>query len=120
MCSTFANPISRFLPNSEIHVTISTGQYYLNKDLALGSSPIKPHRWSQVSEDDLLYGTDPSLRVIEDWLNDPQVSTRHEFSEPESISLFRELEKIYSEDSEWSGVVRKKVFDIYVSPINNS
>jgi len=119
MGGTFANPISRFLPNSEIHVTISTGQYYLNKDLALGSSPIKPHRWSQVSEDDLLYGTDPSLRVIEDWLNDPQVSTRHEFSEPESISLFRELEKIYSEDSEWSGVVRKKVFDI-INEADNS
>ena len=114
MGGTFANPISRTLPNSEISITISTGQYYLNKDLVLGSSPIKPHRWVQISEDDLQDEVDPTHRALEDWLDYPMVSIRYDFNEPESKSLFRELETIYSEDAEWSGAIRKKVFDIII------
>jgi hypothetical protein len=114
MGGTFANPISRTLPNSEFSVTISTGKYCLKKDLVLGSSPIKPNRWVQISEDDLLDGDDPTHRALEDWLDYPMVSIRYDFNEPESKSLFRELETIYSEDPEWSGAIRKKVFDIII------
>tara|TARA_B110000444_G_scaffold260597_1_gene308221 strand:+ start:1970 stop:3832 length:1863 start_codon:yes stop_codon:yes gene_type:complete len=118
MEGSFANPIPRLLPNSDVYLMISSAQYMLTEGVVLGATPIAPHRWIQNSEHDLYESFDPIIRAIEDWRDYPLVSSRHKFKEPESNTLFRELEIIYSEEPGWSGYVRKQAFEVILEADN--
>jgi hypothetical protein len=112
---TFANPIYRMLPNSEIGVFISSAQFCLDTSYRWSPTPIQPTRWVQYCAEDLKEERDPYLLAIQDWLDYPEVSIEHEFSNRESHRLFGELESAFSSNRKWRGVLRKEVFDEIVT-----
>jgi hypothetical protein len=91
LTGTFANPISRTLPNSQIPVSIATAQFLMVNDYSWSPTPIQPTRWVGHSVEDLISETDPYLKAIKDWIEYPEVSINYSFGNRESSRLLRSL-----------------------------
>ena len=111
MTGTYANPIWRSLPNSGVSVNLSSGIFFLDSTMQIGSTPISPNRFIQWSENDMANGIDPHIEAVEDWYNNPHIGNHFEFMNRESQILFLELESVYSFKRSYDGSVREKVFN---------
>ena len=56
MTGTYANPIWRSLPNSGVSVNLSSGIFFLDSTMQVGSIPINPNRFIQWSGNDMANG----------------------------------------------------------------
>ena len=110
MTGTYANPIWRSLPNSGVSVNLSSGIFFLDSTMQIGSTPINPNRFIQWSANDMANSIDPHIEAVEDWYNNPHIGNHFEFINRESQILFSELETVYSSKRLYDGSVRKKVF----------
>ena len=108
---TFANPVLRRLPNSDLVVSVATGVFAMDSTFNWHSSPIKPNRWIQWTPDDMSASLDPHLSAVEDWVKYPETFNDFEFQTREAQVLFTELETVYSAERSWGGEVRQEVFE---------
>lgn len=108
---TFANPVLRRLPNSDLAVSVATGVFAMDSTFNWHSSPIKPNRWIQWTPDDMSANLDPHLSAVEDWVKYPETFNDFEFQTREAQVLFTELETVYSAERGWGGEVRQDVFE---------
>ena len=111
MTGTYANPILRSLPNSGVSVNLSSGIFFLDSTMQIGSTPIRPNRFIQWSANDMANGIDPHIEAVEDWYSNPQIGNHYGFMNRESKILFSELETVYSSKRSYDGSVREKVFN---------
>ncbi len=107
---TFADPVERQLPESGLGVVISTGRFVMDEEFAIRSRPIKPSRWVQWSELDLIENRDPFESAIHDWVSDNEVGDLKRLSERESKVLWEELDAGFSRNRLWGGAVRSEVW----------
>lgn len=108
---TFANPITRRLPESNISVTISSAEFVLDSTFKRLNRPIAPDRWIQWSPEEMTLNKDPYVVAIEDWIKYPGVSISFEFKTRESALLFKEIETVYAAEREYSDKVRFEIFN---------
>lgn len=107
---TSANPQYIVLPNSGIEICIATAYIAMDSTFKWSSFPITPTRWVELSEEDLT--VDPTDRAVEDWLENPTVSSDNSFTQRESKLLFMDLETVLGSSLIWKGEVRAKVFGL--------
>ena len=89
---------------------ISTGRFVMDEEYAFRSRPIKPSRWVQWSEIDLVENRDPFIDAVQDWVNNTRVGDIKKLSERESKVLWEELETVFSRDRLWGGKTREEVW----------